>query len=295
MACVPGSCVPWQFGVQVQEPKATLQFPSSQCILCPHMVSLFEFAFLVAAGSAVLANAGSCVDSGSCAAAKLAVAASASEDATLELLQLKVDGTAAMETAKSKTGELKVVKVKQFPLDAKKVWAELSAAVNEDNLQAEIQHTKDNTVVQHLQEQLKKLQQQFPSSAEIKQKFSSDWASITKAVDMENLQERLDQALAAGSGKLKQLQEQLKSMQGQTPGEVLESIRGRAAEKWQDLQQKGERLPDLDQVTETAKEVSRSAAQSVSDAWNSDLGQAAKDKVLDVAHSVVESVEGFFR
>jgi len=257
------------------------------------MASLSAFAFLVAAGSTVFASAGPCADSGSCAAAKLAVAASAaSEDATLELLQLKVDG-AAMETAKSRTGESRASKVKEVPQDATKVWSELTAAVNEDNLRAEIQRAKDSQVAQQLHEHLEKLQQQFPSTAEIKQQFSSEWTRITEAVNMENLQERLNQAKAAGSEQVKQLQEHLKSLQERTPD--LESIREKAAEKWHLLQQQGARLPDLDQVTEKAQAVSRRVAQSISDAWNSDFAQAAKDKAADIAESVGKTLEGFFR
>lgn len=244
--------------------------------------------------AACLVGEAACTSGDQSCAAKLGVSASSSEDVAVELLQrnagnAKKVAQPAVPADFQHTYQDEEPPIKVLNVNTSKVWSELRAAVNVDNLKSQLQKAKEqgSDTVNQLQAQLEELQQQFPSTEEVKQHFSAQWDNISKAIDFEECQEQLNEAVARGSDQVKQLQEQLDSLKAQLPQatDVVASIQDQATETWSYLQDQGVSLPNLNDLSDQAEALAKQAGKSISGLWD-----ANKDQLNNIANSVGNSV-----
>jgi len=189
-------------------------------------------------------------------------------------------------------------------VDSTKVWAELKAAVQVDKLRAALEREQDPKLVTAMRERLSELQQGFPATSDMKQHFAEQWANITMAVDLEEVQQRLQDAQSLGGEEVVALTQQLHKLQAHIPEGVSASIQEKAAGSWAYLQDTGVPLPDLDQVTSKSVAIADAAKDTagwvysssayVAGTMASTYGSVAKDVVGDIdageiAHSVQDA------
>mmetsp|Transcript_65279 Transcript_65279/g.164570 ORF Transcript_65279/g.164570 Transcript_65279/m.164570 type:complete len:254 (+) Transcript_65279:67-828(+) len=205
------------------------------------------------------------------------------EDGALAMLQHKVGGSKALAAASSANSAANKKRKHKMP-NATAVWEQLKGAVEIDELKAQIQNATDSETIQHLQEKLNTLTAEFPSYEEIQQQFSDQWANITQAVDLENLQDQLEEAKKYGSSvanaTVAELQKQYDALKEQMPDFDLDSIQQQAADLWSQME---DYLPDLDSLTAQAQQVANQAMDAAADAANS------------AANAISDALNGIFR
>lgn len=177
-------------------------------------------------------------------------------------------------------------------------WAQLQAAVKVEELQAALEQAKRSEAGKQLQgqlqQQLSKLQQAFPGGGELKQRFSTEWGDISKAVDVESLQRQMDSAKGEEAEMLK---EKLEALRSQLPEMSVVDIQKRAIDTWTTLQKQGVPLPNLDEIPAQTEALANEALvaagqaiQSLAKALNSDTAHAAYHAAGQAGVHAVESL-----
>lgn len=241
----------------------------------------------------------------------------AGEDAAVKLLQLNAgrvtEAVKQWPAGHNMTFRMNIPGVNvNVKVNSTKVWSELRAAVDVDKLKAEIEKAKDTPAVKQLQKELQELQQQFPSTDEVKRHFAAQWQNITEAIDVEALQDELAEALSTGSDQVHQLQHQLQAaMNGQNPEDWVKAVQNQTADTWAYLQEHDIPLPNINDLTEQAEDFANRTAQSMSWLLNSSLGdywhnftnqlnlsnstvRDAVEGAKEQVHKVAESVDAIF-
>lgn len=148
-----------------------------------------------------------------------------------------------------------------------KAWEQVQGVV-------EIEHVKEmlkdpslsDERKQQLQGMLDELKANFPSHAEIKEKFADNWDEMKAGVKLEELQAWVEKAKKAGSDKLDELQAQLNSAMKDCD---LDALKANAQSYWDQMPE----MPDLDKlhdkVHRTATETFKPVSDAAWDKWDS--------------------------
>lgn len=208
------------------------------------------------------------------------------EDDALGLLQRRVVKTAenVQVAAEGMQGERR-------ELNATKVWEELKIAVLRDKLVAKehVEAAKNSTIAQKLQEKINELQQNFPSSEQIKESFKGQWQNITEAVQLEGMQKKLDKM--KDSEAAEKLRERVESLKARMGNVTVDSVKAKARDTWERLQSQGKSLPDLDEISDKAGDIANGALNTVRDAWNSSASRDARHTVGHLANQTWDGVK----
>lgn len=243
----------------------------------------------LAAAGATGAEASTCTspDSKGCVAAK---AISGEQDGSLGLLQ---HGARAADVRHAATGRVVHAAGKarrRYMPNTTAVWEQIKGAVEISELREQLQNATDSVSVDTLQAQLTKLQAQFPSADEVQKEFSKQWANLTAVVNLDNVQQQLEAARAAGSGQLQELQRQFDAMSAQFPNISMDSVRDQTANLWANLQDAGLPLPSLDNLTAQVSDYAGQAADAVSD-----MASSASDAISGAIGNLSDTLGSWWR
>lgn len=209
-----------------------------------------------------------------------AAALSAHEDAALAMLQREM--AAADRGQTGARADKKLAHRQPSPDLVEAVWQELKASVEIARLTEAINNATSGELAASLKEKLAYLQQHFPASGQLRDQFSVAWDNITKAVDMELLQEKLQDA----GSTWRELEKQLQALKGHVPDLDIDNIKAKSADVWAQLQDQGVPLPDLNNLTAAAQD----ALKQVQGA-----AQGVVSSAKDVVSGAVDSLKDWLR
>jgi len=218
------------------------------------------------------------------------------EDEDAALLQSRVaqkteaqPQNTSLEQVSKHTGQVKIRRATvRKSINVTDVWAQLTGAVEIDQLTKSIEKATGEAK-EKLQAQREKLEQAYPSAAEVQEKFKEQWDKIIAGVNVDELKEKVADAKKYAKDKLGDLQGKL---QDALNGVDLDSIKKQAEEFW-DANQLD--LPDMDQLNQFLADKGGEAKAAWDDFMNTNHFSSITDAAQDIAGQAWDTVSGWFR